>query len=106
MSGARTAFSKGRPAVAEHITTVNPATGANLARYDSMRWDEIDKILDAATEAQTSWAALDLKERCEILATTAAVLRERKRELASLAVTEMGKPITEALAEVEKCAWV
>lgn len=92
--------------MAEQITTINPATGAELARYDSMNWDEIDAILTTATEAQKDWAALDIKERCDILAATAVVLRERKGELASLAVAEMGKPIAEAIAEVEKCAWV
>ncbi|QKV75802.1 NAD-dependent succinate-semialdehyde dehydrogenase [Amycolatopsis sp. Hca4] len=90
----------------ETITTVNPATGAPLAEYKAMTTAEIDHALTAATEAQTAWAALSLDQRTNRILAVAQVLRERQGELADLAVAEMGKPRTEALAEIEKCAWV
>jgi succinate-semialdehyde dehydrogenase/glutarate-semialdehyde dehydrogenase len=88
------------------ITTVNPATGTPLADYKASTASEIDKLLDAATDAQAGWARSELPRRAAVLRATAGALREHQRELADLAVAEMGKPITEALAEVEKCAWV
>jgi succinate-semialdehyde dehydrogenase/glutarate-semialdehyde dehydrogenase len=92
--------------VAEQIVTVDPSTGAELARYDSMPRAQVEHVLDAAAAAQADWARTDIKDRCAVLVDAAARLRERKQELADLMVTEMGKPVSEALAEVEKCAWV
>ena len=67
---------------------------------------DLDNALDAAARTQAQWAQTDLKDRCDLLLRAAAILRDRKHDLAALAVTEMGKPVTEALGEVEKCAWV
>ena len=92
--------------MAESVTTVNPATGENLAEYDAMTADQLEQVLATAHSAQQAWSVVAVEERSEILRRTAEVLRERASELAHLATTEMGKPITEALAEVEKCAWV
>ena len=45
-------------------------------------------------------------ERAMLMHKVAAVLRERSREFAEVITREMGKPLTEAGAEVKKCAWV
>ncbi len=86
------------------ITTVNPATGAELVTYPVMSDAEIDIALDRASLAQHRWANEDFKVRGEVLRAAAEVLRERDRELSLLITREMGKPLTEALAEVHKCA--
>ena len=86
------------------IVTVNPATGAELATYQAMTQAEIDSALDAAAAAQRGWAGEDFTVRAEILRAAAALLRERDDELALLVTREMGKPLAEARAEVEKCA--
>jgi succinate-semialdehyde dehydrogenase/glutarate-semialdehyde dehydrogenase len=54
--------------------------------------------------AQSNWRLTEVDERAELLRSIAGTLRVRKDELAALITTEMGKPLTEALAEVEKCA--
>jgi succinate-semialdehyde dehydrogenase/glutarate-semialdehyde dehydrogenase len=64
----------------------------------------VDAALTAATEAQNAWRLIPVKERVQILRNTAKVLREGKDEYARLITLEMGKPITEAEAEIEKCA--
>jgi succinate-semialdehyde dehydrogenase/glutarate-semialdehyde dehydrogenase len=46
-----------------------------------------------------------LSERLPLLRRAASLLRQRKEELAPQASLEMGKPLTEALAELEKCVW-
>jgi succinate-semialdehyde dehydrogenase / glutarate-semialdehyde dehydrogenase len=86
------------------LTTVNPATGAELASYPVMTDAEIDAALDNAAAAQMLWAGEDFKVRGEVLRAAAALLRERDTELALLVTREMGKPLAESTAEVHKCA--
>jgi succinate-semialdehyde dehydrogenase/glutarate-semialdehyde dehydrogenase len=92
--------------VTEPITTLNPATGEKLADYPPMTGEVLEEVLATAAAAQKSWADVPLAERARVLRRVADTLRQRAPELARLATTEMGKPITESLAEVEKCAWV
>jgi succinate-semialdehyde dehydrogenase/glutarate-semialdehyde dehydrogenase len=86
------------------ITTINPATGETLANYTPMSDAAIDATLEAATGAQRHWAAASFEYRSAALRSAAAELRNRKEALALLVTREMGKPITESAAEVEKCA--
>ena len=86
------------------IETRNPATGELLRRYPAHDRAAVGAALDAAVAAQRRWRATTLEARAEHLRAAARVLRERKAEWAALATAEMGKPIGEAEAEVEKCA--
>jgi len=86
------------------ITTVNPATGEMLATYTPMTADQINAALDAATVSQRHWSAESFEYRAAILRSAAEDLRSRAKSLALLVTREMGKPITESEAEVEKCA--
>jgi succinate-semialdehyde dehydrogenase/glutarate-semialdehyde dehydrogenase len=90
----------------EPIITVDPATGRELHRYDVMTATDIDAVLAEVSAAQKAWADTAVVNRTATLLRVAEVLRERSAELGALATAEMGKPITEAIAEVEKCAWV
>ena len=92
--------------MSEPIITVDPATGRELQRYDVMTAGDIDAVLTQVTAAQRTWADTSLATRTAVLLRAAALLRERSAELGALATAEMGKPITESIAEVEKCAWV
>ena len=85
--------------------TVNPATGEVLESFVPYDDDELDAILDSATAAQRAWRKTSFAERGAALRNVAAVLRENKTQLAEFATREMGKPIVEGEAEVEKCAW-
>ncbi|MFC9356675.1 NAD-dependent succinate-semialdehyde dehydrogenase [Rhodococcus sp. NPDC057014] len=86
------------------ITTVNPATGEPLETYPTMSDSKIDEVLDTAAAAQKKWAQLDFAARGQILRSAAAELRNRQDSLALLVTREMGKPLVESRAEVEKCA--
>ena len=87
------------------ITTVNPATGAEIERFSYMSAAEIDARLDGAAAAFRSWRRVAVTERVKLLSSLAAALRGDAETLAQTAVREMGKPIAQARAEVEKCAW-
>lgn len=86
------------------ITTVNPATGATLATYESHDDDTLDRLLSAAHAATMTWGEQPLEARTAAVAQLAAVLRGRASDIAALITAEMGKPLPEAMGEVEKSA--
>jgi succinate-semialdehyde dehydrogenase/glutarate-semialdehyde dehydrogenase len=86
------------------LVTDNPATGEPLAEYAAFTDAEVDAALGRAVEAQRQWASRPVAERAVVLRRVAVVLREEIGDLALLVTREMGKPLAEAWAEVEKCA--
>jgi succinate-semialdehyde dehydrogenase/glutarate-semialdehyde dehydrogenase len=86
--------------------SVNPATGAVVSRTPTLTGPELAQRLEAAEAAFRGWRRTEPRERAGILARTASELRDRVEELARLMTLEMGKPIGQSIAEVEKCAWV
>lgn len=88
------------------ILTVNPATGQQLRNYPAMTAEQVEQTLDQVATAQPAWAATEPTDRAKHLLDLAEQLRRDRDRLADHAVTEMGKPLREALAEVDKCAWV
>lgn len=90
----------------DQIVTINPATDTELARYDVMAPEDIEAVLVQVSAAQKAWAATSIAERAAVMTRTSQILRSRSAELGAIATAEMGKPISEAVAEVEKCAWV
>ncbi|TFV48124.1 NAD-dependent succinate-semialdehyde dehydrogenase [Blastococcus sp. TF02A-35] len=86
------------------VITMNPATGERLVEYPAFTDAEVDAALDHAAAAQQRWAALSFADRAAVLRRAAGLLRGQGAELALLVTREMGKPLAEARAEVEKCA--
>lgn len=84
--------------------TVNPADETPLRRYPFMSDTAVDDALDRARSAQRSWGRLAPEQRAAPVAALAGHLRARLRHLAEIMALEMGKPLGEAAAEVEKCA--
>lgn len=90
--------------MAAALTSINPATGALIAEYEIHDEKKINKAVKQAQSAFEGWKQLTLKERGAVLKKIAAQLRKDKEKLAKLATQEMGKPIAQSMAEVEKCA--
>ncbi|MCA0903657.1 NAD-dependent succinate-semialdehyde dehydrogenase [Qipengyuania aquimaris] len=86
------------------ITTTNPATGETIATYETLDDNGIDAKLETATRTYREWRTSPIEQRVELLSALGDLYESNKEELARLAVTEMGKPITQARGEVEKCA--
>jgi len=84
--------------------SINPANGNTLGETESFTLSQLEAALNAAATAAPAWRARTLPDRCQLLREAAAVLRRRATELARLITLEMGKPITESQAEVEKSA--
>ncbi len=87
------------------IVSQNPATGEVLARFDEPSATEIDRRLAQAAAAQRVWSRTDISSRMAALRHVASLLLEEKDQLARLICLEMGKPLAEAVGEIEKCAW-
>jgi succinate-semialdehyde dehydrogenase/glutarate-semialdehyde dehydrogenase len=87
------------------IQSINPATEEVLARFDEFTSAQIDEALDEVTAAFRQWCAASFAERAEPMRRAARYLRANKQRFAGLITAEMGKPIVEAEAEIEKCAW-
>jgi succinate-semialdehyde dehydrogenase/glutarate-semialdehyde dehydrogenase len=86
------------------ITTINPATGALLKEYACMSSKEIDAILGHMQEAYHGWRAVSVDERVRYVRAMATHLETHCEQYARAITEEMGKPITQAEAEIQKCA--
>jgi acyl-CoA reductase-like NAD-dependent aldehyde dehydrogenase len=86
------------------IQSVNPATGV-LEIFPETPQREVERILEAAYTAFLDWRAQPLSQRATRMQETARVLWARKTEYARTIALEMGKPVAQGEAEVEKCAW-
>jgi acyl-CoA reductase-like NAD-dependent aldehyde dehydrogenase len=88
------------------VETVNPATGKVIAKYQNMTDDQIREKVKNARSALEGWKNLDIGERCSLTRNLGRIMRRNKSEYARLITEEMGKPVRQATAEVEKCAWL
>jgi acyl-CoA reductase-like NAD-dependent aldehyde dehydrogenase len=87
------------------IQSINPTTEEVLETFEQFNHAQINDALQQARDAFLQWRETSFAERSVYLHRVASHLREHKTELARAATLEMGKPIVEAEAEVEKCAW-
>ncbi len=88
------------------ITSINPASGETLATYPEMKLEESVKAIEKSDSAFLKWRTTSFQVRSEGLKSAAQHLRSDKEEFARLMTLEMGKPIKQARAEIEKCAWL
>ncbi|WP_427918718.1 aldehyde dehydrogenase family protein [Streptomyces sp. cg40] len=87
------------------LITRSPATGRELASYETHDEAGVDQALADVHAASVVWRNTPLDERLALLRGVGKVLTERKERYAALITAEMGKPITESLGEIDKCAW-
>jgi succinate-semialdehyde dehydrogenase/glutarate-semialdehyde dehydrogenase len=87
------------------ITSVNPATEEVLATFEPHTAEQIDEALSQVQDAFVAWRARSVAERAIPMRALAKILRRRVERFGRLITLEMGKPIAEAKAEIEKCAW-
>jgi succinate-semialdehyde dehydrogenase / glutarate-semialdehyde dehydrogenase len=86
------------------LRSVNPATGETIREYPQTSPSEQGALLQAVHRAFEEWRHTDFRSRAALLRTAGARLRERQRDYAVLMAQEMGKPVAQGQAEVEKCA--
>ena len=86
--------------------STNPYNGEILENYTLDSSSAIHNKLQKALKIEATWSTLEIEDRCQLLTKVAELLIDRKEEYATLMTKEMGKPISQGIAEIEKCAWV
>ncbi|MBI5228099.1 NAD-dependent succinate-semialdehyde dehydrogenase [Candidatus Micrarchaeota archaeon] len=84
----------------------NPATEELLGKFEYWTDKKAIEEVKLSRAKFAEWSSLDLGERCNYLLKVAAVLKKNSRQYGEIMTKEMGKPIKQAVAEAEKCAWV
>ncbi len=83
---------------------VNPATGMRLREFPETRPREVRAAVEAADAAFRAWRSTPFAERARAMREAGRVLRSRAKEYAVLMAEEMGKPVRDGRAEIEKSA--
>ena len=90
----------------DKIKTLNPATGKAISSYDQTSTQQISQIVTDARTAFDRWRKKDILERCDYMRNLEKILKKNQDLYARNITQEMGKPITQSYAEIEKCAWL
>jgi succinate-semialdehyde dehydrogenase / glutarate-semialdehyde dehydrogenase len=81
---------------------VDPATGEKVKEYPTISDDDLRSAIGRADEAHRTWSASSsVAERAALVRRVAELHVERRQELAEIIVREMGKPLEQALGEVD-----
>ncbi len=86
------------------LLSINPANGHTIAEYKTHGQEKVDQLIDNAMSAFNDWRQASLTDRSRVLRTAAEILKTNRESYALLMTREMGKPITQSLAEIDKCA--
>jgi succinate-semialdehyde dehydrogenase/glutarate-semialdehyde dehydrogenase len=88
----------------DRFDVTNPATGEVVGTVPNGSEDDVRAAIDAASSALEGWKTLAAIERGRILRRSADVIRERKDEIGAVMTAEQGKPLAEAIGEVDYAA--
>jgi len=88
------------------LKSINPVNNLTIKSYDEITSENCDQIISLVDDSFTSWKDKSFHFRSELMRSAADVLRNNSEEYSLLMTMEMGKPIAQSKAEVEKCAWV
>jgi succinate-semialdehyde dehydrogenase/glutarate-semialdehyde dehydrogenase len=87
------------------MQSINPATEEVMATFEEHTEREVNDALERSVQAFRSWRTQPYARRAELMKQAARELRRDAERLGSLITLEMGKPLAQSRAEVEKCAW-
>jgi succinate-semialdehyde dehydrogenase/glutarate-semialdehyde dehydrogenase len=88
------------------IKSVNPYTQKEVYEIEEFTTYQVEQAIETADTTFYSWKQFSFKERGKLMLHAAKELRDNRQEYAEAITLEMGKPISVALDEVEKCAWL
>lgn len=86
--------------------SINPADGKEIKNYPDMSIEEVNQIIIKTNDAFLDWRRTDFLTRSEKMKSAAKILLDKKDKYAEIMTLEMGKPVKQSIAEVEKCSWV
>ncbi len=86
--------------------SINPFNGQKLYEFEELNAVQLEERIVQAQNAFQMWKTTSFKERSKLMRAVARDLMENTKKYAEIITLEMGKPIVQSLAEIEKCAWV
>lgn len=87
------------------LQSINPYTGIVIESYKPDPAKVIQQKIALSHTAATSWARLSIKQRAAYLSKLSEYLETNKESMGRIATDEMGKPISQSITELEKCAF-
>ena len=87
-----------------HALSINPANGEQIGHYPFESDSALDATLSRAAAGFSHWRRTSLEKRSQSLVALAQALRDNTTAMAEMITREMGKPVTQARGEIEKCA--
>ena len=88
------------------LRSINPTNNELIKSYDEMSSNESANIISLVNDEFNHWKQTSFLHRSELMKNAAGILRKNSNDYAVLMTYEMGKPVAQARAEVEKCVWV
>ena len=86
--------------------SINPYDQQLLETFDQLTDGELEQAVHNSEQAFLEWREIPMQQKAKCMHAAAEVLKNNKQKYARDITLEMGKPISEAIAEIEKCAWV
>ena len=88
------------------LKSINPKNNQTINSWEIHNDKESKNIIDSVSIGYKNWKSTDLSFRLDCLDDIASLLRGKSKEFGTLMANEMGKPLSQGMAEVEKCAWL
>jgi succinate-semialdehyde dehydrogenase/glutarate-semialdehyde dehydrogenase len=88
------------------ISSVSPTDGRLLAEYQETSPEDVVRHIETAARLQQDWESVSIADRSGPMRRLADLLDASREDLAILMADEMGKPLAQGRAEVDKCSWV
>jgi len=88
------------------LKSINPATEKLFAEFKEVDLSSVEEIISKSSVSQKEWSQVDIKVRSMIIFNISTLITKNKESYARIITSEMGKPISEAIGEVEKCVWL
>jgi len=88
------------------IKSINPYTNEIIEKFKQDSKSSVNKKVKLADKTFQTWSRTNFERKKTLMLQLAKELKQNKKDYALAITREMGKPITQAIAEIEKCAWV
>lgn len=88
------------------IISINPYSGREIETFTTHTKEKIQQLLVEANDQFYSWRTTSFSERKKLMLGAASELKKNKEDYAKTITLEIGKPISQSIAEIEKCAWL
>ncbi len=88
------------------LNSIDPKNNRLINTWETHDENHVKNLLVEANKAYLEWKDTNLSFRINCLDDIANILREKSKEYGTLMAKEMGKPLSQGIAEIEKCAWL